>query len=393
MKLSDDIIKRLEPGAVRREVPDSALPGLYLLLSPNSFRSWAIRYRYGKRTRKLTIGPYHIYPVKAARESAAKALRLVHEGRDPATERKQATADTIDSVIELFIERYSKRKHAAGTQAGVEAILRNHVLPQWRGRGVREITRRDVAELVGAMADKTPIAANRTLATVTRLFNWAQSQSIVEVSPCAGVERPTKEESRERTLSNDELKRVWLAAGEMGGAFGSIVRLLILTGGRRSEVQKMRWSEIDMAAKVWTLPSERSKIGLVHSVQLSDAAMDVLASIPRTGDYLFAGKRGAFVNMLHNKTRIDKLSGVSGWTYHDLRRTMVSGMANLGIDIATAEKAINHKSGVFRGIVSVYQKHHFSDEKRNAFQVWGRFVTGLVTDSPPNVVNLRPAVL
>src|SRR5262249_57874152 len=116
----------------------------------------------------------------------------------------------------------------------------------------------------------TPVPADRALKAVPKLFNWAIERDSIAVSPCAGVKPPTPEQARDRVLNDNELGNVWRAADQLGGPFGVLVKLLMLTGQRRDEVARMTWREVDLASRLWTLPKERSKNGQPHDIPLSD---------------------------------------------------------------------------------------------------------------------------
>ena len=380
----------------RREIADGYLPGLYLIVHPTGAKSWAVRYRHHGQSRKFTLGGYPLLDLKAARESGAKALRAVAEGRDPGQERAQARAsqpDSIESVAQQFIERHVRRHNRPKTIRETERALRLHVLPYWRGRSVNSINRRDILDVLDRVVDGgAPIAANRVLAATRKLFNWAVSRDILASSPCAGVKPPSAETARDRVLSDDELRAVWQAADKVGFPFGSIVKLLILTGQRRDEVGRMQWSEIDVDKRLWTLPRERVKTGRPHEVPLSDAALAVLRAVPRFNDsplvFTISGTT-VFSGYSKCKSRLDGLLSMPHWTLHDLRRTAASGMARLNINLPIIEKVLNHSSGSFAGIVAVYQKHTFAEEKRKALEAWGAFVSDLVSGNPDKVVRLR----
>src|SRR4029077_3385579 len=148
-------------------------------------------------------------------------------------------------IVEEFLDRHVRRSNRPRTAQETERVRRLHVLPRWRGRMIRDITRRNVLDLLYRVVDSgKPIAANRTLAATRKMFNWAVARDIIATSPCAGVKPPTAERSRDRILTDAELQSVWQAAGKIGGPFGALVRLLVLTGQRRNEVAGMRWSEI-----------------------------------------------------------------------------------------------------------------------------------------------------
>jgi len=391
-------IETAKIASARREVPDGLLTGLYLVVQPTGKRAWCVRYRHNGRSRKLTIGPWPAVDLSAARNLGAKALRAAAEGRDPATEKKQARAmraDGIEAVASRFIELHCRRANRPRTAEETARLLKLHVLPRWRGRLVGEITRRDVLEILDLVVEAgTPIAANRTLSAVRKMFNWCVARDIITVSPCAGVKPPTPERSRDRVLTDSELRLVWQAAGAIGYPFGSAVELLILTGQRRDEVAKMEWSEVDLNARLWILPRGRVKNNQQHEVPLSDAAVAVLGEFPRIGTRFAFTTTGecASNGYSKNKRRLDALlpPDMPPWRLHDLRRTVASGMARLGINLPVIEKVLNHSSGSFAGIVGVYQRHSFAEEKRVALNVWGRFVGGLVSEVPPTkVVALR----
>jgi len=428
------IEKQPNPEA-RQEIPDGLLVGLYLVRQPSGAMSWAVRYRYAGQPRKLTLGPYPAIELEAARDLGRKALRAAAEGRDPAREKQDAKADAqrqaaeeirgkrdlFENVAREFIERYAKpRAQKKGRPdawketariLGLKASPDNpdelieeggEFIPNWRGRKIQEITKRDVVERLEKIADRAPIMANRALAAVRKLMNWAVARDILAASPCAGVAAPSPEKSRDRILTDDELRLAWKAADADGWPFGPIVKLLILTGQRESEVAGMCRSEVDQTARLWTLAGQRTKNGEPHEVPLPDAALEIIASQPQVGKkgFLFSvdGERPVTA-FSRAKDRIDAAiaaakSGqpIPHWIFHDLRRTVVSGMARLGIPLPVIEKCINHKSGTFRGIVGVYQRHSFADEKRTALAAWASHVESVVSGKQPaNVIDLQAA--
>jgi integrase len=226
---------------------------------------------------------------------------------------------------------------------------------------------------------------------------------VIQVSPCTLVSPPAPERSRDRVLDDHELRMVWRAADAEGWPFGPLIKLLLLTGQRVSEVGEMRWDEINKDQRLWTLPAERVKNGLRHEVPLSDPALAIIGTLPHiktTKGYVFTTRRDAAVSGF-SRTKDNLDATIAGglpdgasppdhWTFHDLRRTVASGMARLGIQLQVIEKILNHRSGSFRGIVGVYQRHSYSDEKRKALEVWAAFVQTVVAGrSPANVVRLK----
>jgi integrase len=417
----------------RQEIPDGLLVGLYLVVQPSGARSFAVRYRYAGQPRKLTLGPYPAVNLEAARDLGRKALRAAAEGRDPATEKQSAKGDAkrqaaeeirgkrdlFENVARDFIERHAMKSNRATTWRETARILGlrpspddpaelveigGDVMSAWRGRKIQEISKRDIVALLDVVNDRgSPIMANRVLSAVRKLFNWCVARDVIQVSPCTLVTPPAPERSRDRVLSDDELRLVWNAADSDGWPFGPLVKLLVLTGQRLGEVGGMRWDEVDLANKLWTLPAKRVKNDELHEVPLSDAAIAIISALPRiktTEGFVFATRRDAAVSGFSRaKTRLDAaiLAAIpkdakapEHWTFHDLRRTMASGMAPLGIQLHVVEKILNHSSGTFAGVAGVYQRYDFYNEKRIALAAWASHVESVVSGkAPANVIPLH----
>jgi integrase len=402
-KLTARSVETIRAGADRREIPDAHLPSLYLIVQPSGAKSWAVRYRHAGATRKHTLGSYPAIDLKAARELASTALRAVAAGRDPAQEKRERVAtDTVASLVEQFLRMHCQRRNRPRTAAGTERLLRRHVLPRWRNQPASSISRRDVLDLLDRIVEGgAPIVANRTLAATRKMFNWAVSRDILPFSPCTGVKAPSEERSRDRTLSDSELRDVWKAVDQMGGPYAASVKLLLLTGQRRDEVAGMRWTEtdIDICAPfgqpcTWIIPKERTKNEQTHDVPLSRACLDILRNIPRIAgsDFVLTTTgEGPINGFSKNKRQLNSLlpADMPAWRLHDLRRSVASGMARLGINLPVIEKVLNHTSGSFGGIVGVYQRHDFAAEKRAALEAWGRHVEALVTGKPAKVLQLQ----
>lgn len=398
-------LENLKPGAARREVPDGLIRGLFFVLQPTGKGSWAVRYRSAGRTRKLTLGTYPAIDLKSARELASRALVKAAAGDDPAAEKQAAKKseapverDIVEKVVESFIERYAK----ANTRSWLETerMLKKEVVGAWKGRNLSAIGKADVHELLDKIVDRgSPIAANRVLAALRRMCNWAVERDIIKASPCERIKPPSAVQSRDRILSDDELRAVWRACDAIGWPFGPLVKLLILTGQRRDEVAEMCWSEIDFSTKTWMLPRARAKNDVEHEVPLSAMALAILEALPRVSSkpgFVFTTKGTTAVSgFARAKERLDAelaktVPDMPPWVIHDLRRTFASGAARLGINLPVIEKVLNHVSGSFGGIVGVYQRHSFADEKRAALEAWGRHVAALVNgEASRNVVWLE----
>jgi integrase len=376
-----------ENNPMKANIRDSVIPQLWRDAS-----TWKFRYRHAGRARTLTLGAYPLLTPQAARRACQVAGALVAVGRCPATERRAMAAesrlakkparDYVEKVAAQYL-KHAKARTRASTWTETKRVFDPEILPAWRGRRLSEITKADVRKLVDSVAKRAPVGANRLLASLKTFLAFTVEQDILTVSPAASVRPPAPEKARERVLTDDELAAVLKACTRLG-AYGQGVILLALTGQRRSEIFGALWSEFDLTTKLWTLPAARAKNGRQHSIPLSDAAIAILESLKSANPAVFEPQ-----SFSRCKAELGKLlPGMAPFTVHDLRRTFASGCARLGVRIEVVERALNHASGSFRGIVGVYQKYDFADEKRAALDAWSEHVAAL----PSRTASLSEAV-
>ena len=412
-KLTDLFVERAKPPPHGRiEYFDAAFPGLALRITDNGGKSWCAFYRFKGRLRRFTIGRYPAIKPAQARREAAAALERVREGVDPAEEKRAQRemrtpeTDTFGAVALDYVERHHGKNSRKSTYLEAKRDIERNVLPKWRNRPIASISRRDVLELIdGIIARGAEVQANRTLARLRALFNWAIEKDRVAVSPVARMKLPTQEHARDRVLSDDELRWLWRACDQAGWPFGPLVKLLLLTAQRRDEVAGMEWSEIDLVKGVWTLPRHKAKNDRVHEVQLSDAAIEVLRSLPHMGDGLvftttgktpisgFSKAKRRLDAAMHKANRVElstkKGTSIPEWTLHDLRRTAATGMAKLKISPHVTDKVLNHVSGTISGVAAIYNRFEYLDERRDALDAWGRYVSDLFEPATSKVVAIR----
>jgi integrase len=399
-------VENIKPDpSCRLELPDGALPGFYLVVQPSGAKSWAVRYRVDGKPKKFTLGPYPRLSLGDAREQARTALRLASEGRDPSALRIAAQLEVdaltrlrFSSVAAEFIERYAKPRNR--TWPETERLLTKADLASWQDRDLRSITRQEIVVVLDRMVERgAPIQANRLVAALRRFFGWAVERGILDASPVTSVKPPSAEEARDRVLSDEELRAIWLAAEEIGYPFGPAVQLMILTGQRRSEVLEAEWREFDLKRGLWSIPRERAKNDTGHAVPLPSGVIKLIGSLPKVGvnpRLLFTTNGTTPFSGVSKATerlasRMQKHLGSDHgslplWRLHDLRRTFATGCARLGVPLHVVEKCLNHTSGTFSGVVGVYQRHEFLDERRHAMTKWVEHVERLASGDSHNVL-------
>ena len=363
---------------------DAAIPGFGVKVTPKGRKVFIVLYRTGgagSKLRKYTLGPYGRLTLHQARIAAQKVFAAKLEGRDPATEKREAkrrvVADRVEDLLESFIAQRLSQNRSVGE---ISRLLRREIGRAWGGRSIHQISKRDVIDVVSAIEQRgAPAAANKALKSIKTFLNWCVGRAVLDRSPAEGVPLPTKEIARDRVLEDSELGRVILAARQIGEPYGGIVELLALTGQRREEVAQMRLEELEFAQRIWTIPKSRTKNAKAHVVHLSKQSLTVVKLTNSRGPYVFSvlGTK-PFQEFSKAKRELDRLSGVTGWRLHDLRRTCVSGMARLGIAPHVADKILNHQSGTISGVAAVYQRHDFLAERKDALNRWGEHVSGLL---------------
>jgi integrase len=399
--LTAKAVENKKPSDVRQEIPDGGCRGLYLVLQPSGKRSWAVRYRFGGKSKKLTLdGPS--LSLADARRRATAALHQLEHGFDPAAAKFEARTlaahadaerkrNTVEQLAVRFLDQHVRKKLRPASQRQLEHIFDDIVLPAWHGRVVADVVRRDVRDLVEGIAIDRPVTANRTLAALTNFFGWLCEHDVIAASPCAGVKRPGQETARSRVLDTSEIAALWKACEQVGGYGGACVQVMLLTGQRRGEVAGMRRSELE--GDLWRIPAARMKAKTEHLLPLPVRVLAIIEAQPVIGDSDFvftATGRRPFNDFSWFKRHLDKHMQPKGpWTYHDIRRTVASQMAGLDVPVEAVERLLAHKSGSFAGVVAVYQRHSFVPQMRAALERWSERVNELVHGTlPAKVISL-----
>ena len=417
---------RVEKGE-RIEFKDVIVPQLRVRASATS-KNWTLVYRVagagegGKKGKmsRMSLGDYPRVTIARARELARSALESAERGVDPAHQRREDAVSrnerVFETVAERFVDEYAKREQKEWRST--KSYLDRYVVPKWKGRPIDEIRRGDVSAVLAA-ARTTAIANARERAEkagrprsdarhelsgtsaarevrkhLRKLFNWALMEDLVEFNPALGDRPELAYTKRDRVLTVPELRRIWDGAVELGFPFGDITRLLILTGQRRSEVAELPEEWLDRKAKLVVIPREHYKTGREHAYPLSKPAAAIIDAVPRTGEsrFLFPASRtmrpvaeGANETLRpvsgfsKAKLRLDKIIAkhdakegrkpLAPWTLHDIRRSVATGLAELGVPGDHIERVLGHILG---GVREVYNQYPYLDEKRAALDAWGK---------------------
>jgi len=394
--------EKRKPSSGRADFQDALVPALALRITSTGHRSFVLIARFplnpANPTRRA-LGDYGEITLEQAREKARGWLALIKRGVDPKIEearqrasaqRQQAT--TFGAVASAFLER-----HAVHLAKADEArrIIGAEFVKRWDRRPIVDILPEEVAAAIRAIVNRgAPYQAHNALGYIRRLFSWAIGchEFGIDASP---VERLSpkdligKREARERILTDTELRAVWGAAADMGYPYGPLFKLLILKGQREREVADMSWSEVEFDQAMWTIPATRMKGDRAHEIPLCRDALALLRSLPRfsAGDFVFTTTGGTKpVNGFSQaKARMDRLSGVSGWKIHDLRRTMRTHLSALPVQDMVRELVIAHARP---GLHKVYDQHSYQDEKRECLRLWEQRLKGIVEPKMATVADL-----
>lgn len=356
---------------------DSKLTGLAIRVSHTGRKVWEVGFRIDGQFRRKDLGLFPAVTLADARQLAQEALLMAARGEDPRTERRERRAAlTFAKLAEEYLEKHAKPNKR--TWRSDHNILHKDAVPAWRHRKVTDLKRRDVIALLDDVAARAPIQANRTLACVRKVFNWAVSRDLMPSNPCAQVTAPSHENSRDRVLSDDELRAIWKALEGLPPAMADAIRLMLLTAQRKGEVMPMAWADVDLASGWWTVSSEDAKNALSHRVPLTAPVTAILERW--TGKHptwvLPSPKRQA-QPVSNPSNAMDKLRAECkvDFRLHDLRRTAASRMASLGVSRLVIGKVLNHLEP---GVTKVYDRHSYDAEKRAALEAWSECLTGIL---------------
>lgn len=381
MGLTDLFVRKLPLKPHRYEVHDQN--GLYIRVTPHGSKSWTFRYSFEGKPQRLTLGRYPAMSLSQARVAQHRAMTMLAQGIDPGRAKMQEkaariAAPTIADLINEFWEKELARK-----RSGRETLrlLKKDVLPAWGDRKVSDIKRRDIVILIDQIRDRAFVTSNRVLGALSRLFNFAAERGIIDDSPCTRIRRAS-EQPRRRVLTDDEIRMLWSALEINNKTIGVYllsrlaIKMILVSGQRPGEVAGMAWDEVEDG--FWRTPAERMKGGEEHKVPITPLMRDVLdqaSRLSRDSKYVFKSPRleDVPINAQSLSHAIKRHHheifppGTEKITPHDLRRTVRTRLAALGVEDVVAERLLGHK---LQGILAVYNRYSYDSEKYQALMRW-----------------------
>jgi len=381
MGLTDLQIKKLASREKRYEVSDGK--GLSIRIMPSGAKSWLYRYQFDGAPRRMTLGAYPGISLAEARKRHGQAMMDVQRGIDPGQQAKAAKAKrkaepTFKDLLDEFWDMELLQKPSGKER---KRLVEKDAIPTWKKRKVSSMTRRDAVLLLDKVRKRAPVAANRLQGVLVRMFNFACERGIIDFSPLVGMRRG-EENSRSRVLTDNEIKTLWNCL-ELERTDIDIYRLtklalkaILLTGQRPGEVAGMAWDQID--GEWWTIPADHRKNNETNCVPILPMLADIIETArvySSDSHYVFRSSykqdMPVTVRALANAIRRHsvEMGIVERFTPHDLRRTLRTRLAELGISDIVAERILGHK---LQGVLGIYNRHSYDVEKRQALALWER---------------------
>lgn len=405
---TDKFLKSLKPSESQQkplDMREKSGNGFAVTLFPSGAISFIYLYHFRGRKRRMTIGRYPHMSLAEAKCAHREALKILEKNADPAEEVKKVkletqNASTIAGLIEEYIEIWAQPRKRSWKED--QRILHKDIRPLWGKRKACEISKRDVVLLLEGITKRgAPIAANRTLACIRRMFNFAIERDLTTTNPCITVKAPSKENRRERFLSSDEINIFWgqLKHAPMSELTKLALKLQLTTAQRKGEIVSAEYKDICLTSRIWTIPAEKAKNGKSHRVNLSDLAIILINEIKQisgSSRWLFPAAQTVKNDTHMTGKAIDHalrrcksiFSMIENFCPHTLRATAATHMASMRISSDTIGRILNHAK---KGITELhYNKYDYDDEKRNALDAWSHRLNEIIknTEFASNVIPL-----
>ena len=382
---------------------DNRVPGFGIRLRAGGSQTWVFQYKFGPVLRRMVLGRATAMKAEAARKLAEQHHAAVKDGRDPAAERAQRVAQAGNTFGALLHDYLAFKQSRLRPRSLVEVKRHLEICAEPLHRlPVVSIDKTIIASLIKTIANERGIVtANRVRASLSAMFAWAMKETdFATANPVINTHKAGIETSRSRVLSDGEIKIIWRALDD--GTYSTIIRLLLLTGQRLTEISDLTWSEVDFDRNRIVLAPERTKNKRGHHVPMSGTVRDILTGLRAKSatDQVLVFPRGqrAFSGWTHAKSELDKRileqagTALPHWTPHDLRRTAATRKAeDLQIRPHVIEQILNHQSGHKSGVAGVYNLASYTSETTAALTMWAERVAAIVEGRESNVAPLKRA--
>lgn len=403
VRLTDRMLRTLKTKRTQEEFYDEGFAGGSFLvrITQRGRRTFCFAYKRGRRNIRVSLGTYPALSLADARRMAQEMAAQVAQGRDPAEEKRRRQlaqiaedAQTFAVLAKDYMQRHATPKKRESSVIEDQRIIDTYLLPVWRHTPYRSIKKADVAALLDSIAiqRKAPVMANRVHALISTILNFAVKKGLLPddyPNPCRNIDKH-KEQSRDRVLSDDEVRKLWKALERFPEPKATIYRLILATCQRGGEVKQMQWKQIEDG--IWTIPAEVTKNGKEQQLPLPSAVQEWVKQLkPLAGKSKFVfparAKSGHVTWMQKANKRLRKASGLE-FTPHDLRRTGATNLARLGVDDVIIAKILNHK-WADRQVTSIYNRDSRLPEVKVALERWGERLQQVVTGKKGKVVQMR----
>jgi integrase len=400
-----EALKPLPKGYTRKTSWDTKVSGLCIRHS-QKIAFYVYKRPKGVKQKWVYLGDYPALTLASAREKARDALNAIEKGRSPKPAIRNADGDTFEEAAERFMRECLDGKR---TRIEIEQIFHKKLIPAFGSKPLTALTHDEIVVELRKLADQNsrhdsgrirsggPHAARKALTHLHVMLRWAAFNRIggLTVDPSAAIPanellrgRPFNRQ-RDRTLDDGELRTIWQRAEAIGYPFGSLVRTLILTGQRLSEIAEAKWSEI--AGETLLIPPERMKNKRAHALPLTSRMQGLIASLPHPdgSEFMFSTTHGKrpLSGFSKYKAKFDRGLDLDPWQLHDIRRTVRTGLSRAGVPVFDAELIIAHQQS---GVHGVYDKFRYQQEKLNGLSSWEQLLARII-DLPSNVTELRKA--
>ena len=412
MQFTEKYITALKSKEQRYDIREKSGNGFGLRVFPSGEKSFIFFYTFEGRKRRMTLGSYPALTLAEARHGHRKALSMLENGRDPGFTKQMQKIDarispTVDELVKEYLEKWAKPRKRSWRED--ERILNKDVVTSFGKRKAKDVTKRDILLLLDKIKERnSPIAANRTLACVRRMFNFAVERDIISVSPCLSVKAPANENRRDRVLSEEEILLFWRGLDDAPMSPGTklALKFQLTTAQRKGEVVSAEWSDINLNSSWWIIPANKSKNKISHRIPLSSLAIQLLQEVKLhsnnsrflfpspigdshvTGSAVDHALRKCIINL---KKWHEEYKEIEAFTPHDLRRSAATRMSELGIFRLVISKLLNH---VERSFTSIYDRHTYDKEKKIALELWAKKLDSIINgvEVKNNVIQMQKVV-